>query len=734
MSPRSLDLVARSHRTAPKQASYPDFGELVTQDAPTTTAVSTVVVAPTVQPAEVRSPKVQKPAKLSKLPKPKKQKQLKTVRKSVLRSGISWFLVLAVGSTSAIGVATVVQNGRAAKDVVTAEAGDAEANLRAAASALAARDLDQATDKFTAAGASFEAIGQELANLDGVLRTTLTLWPGNPVGTGESLVSAGVHLSTAGKALVDTLRRFEGVELGDLAPPGIGQPAPADPGEAHRTLSQALAEAQPSFDTVVTELSAAAADLDGLDLSLLPENVRTKIEPLAQELPAVRHDLEQVRGLFGTLADLAGANGARRFAFVFQNPNELRPTGGFMGQFALLKVDDGRVERLDLKSIYDASGQVSSRRAAPEGLNVVSDRFELHDANWFPEFGTSAQSLLSFFAETGDPTVDGIIALNPAVVTDVLAATGPIDLPAVDLRVSEDNFVEEAQYEVTEKDPERDRAFFSSFAEAFVARVLTLEQDRWPELLEVLLRAVVRKDMQLHLQSTEGQQFVNALGASGALPPIGTDGLALAYANIGGGKTDNFVSEERSLKVTVGPDSVRHELTVKRTDTRTDEYKERHNRQYVRLYVPVGSQLISAEGFDADIKELVSYGCEDCTPDPLLEPSAAGRWEADSNTRIYEEGGRAVFANWLTLEAGDERTFTVVYDVPRTSLTGSDGGVELVLWRQPGTGDVPMHVEVAADAASGTELKHVTGAEVVDGHAQFDLTLDRDRAVGILAP
>ena len=489
-----------------------------------------------------------------------------------------------------------------------------------------------------------------------------------------------------------------------------------------------MAEAEPSFDTVIAETSAAADLLKNADVRVLPSDVRAKIEPLLATLPSVRQDLEQLRGLFGTLADLTGANGARRFALVFQNPNEMRPTGGFMGQFALIKVDDGRVERLDLKSIYDASGQVVSRRTAPEGLNVVSETFTLHDANWYPEFSRSTEALLSFFAETGDPNVDGVIALNPEVINNVLAVTGPLDLPNVDLRVSEDNFVEEAQYEVAEKDPARDRAFFPSFAQALFTRLLNLERDRWPELFETLLLAVMRKDMQLHFETPRAQELAENLGVSGQLPPTNSDALALVYANIGGGKTDAFIEETRSLKIEVEPQVVRHELTVTRKDTRTDQYKDKQNRQYVRLYVPKDAQLESAEGFDADIKQLVSYACEDCTPDPQSTAIDKGRWEPISNTRIYEEDGRAVFANWLKLGVGEERTFRVTYAVPRSSL--DTNGFVVALWRQPGADDIPVHVDVGAQG----QLQHVTNATISQNRAALDLVLDRDRVVGILAP
>src|SRR3990167_11111074 len=56
------------------------------------------------------------------------------------------------------------------------------------------------------------------------------------------------------------------------------------------------------------------------------------------------------------LFDLAGFHGAKRHLILFQNPNELRPTGGFWGSLDVLKVEQGHVVNLKTSDVYALDG------------------------------------------------------------------------------------------------------------------------------------------------------------------------------------------------------------------------------------------------------------------------------------------------------------------------------------------------------------------------------------------
>ena len=76
--------------------------------------------------------------------------------------------------------------------------------------------------------------------------------------------------------------------------------------------------------------------------------------PLAPQIAAPVQELDAKIGRAARLADRAsravrllppmlGADGTRRYLFLFQNNAEIRATGGIPGAFALLTADDGRL-------------------------------------------------------------------------------------------------------------------------------------------------------------------------------------------------------------------------------------------------------------------------------------------------------------------------------------------------------------------------------------------------------
>ena len=71
----------------------------------------------------------------------------------------------------------------------------------------------------------------------------------------------------------------------------------------------------------------------------------------------------------------------------------------------------------------------------------MSAVWTMHDANWFPNFPTSAEKVSWFYEKTGGRTVDGVIAITPELLRDLLAITGPIDMPEYDKTINADNFI-----------------------------------------------------------------------------------------------------------------------------------------------------------------------------------------------------------------------------------------------------------------------------------------------------
>src|SRR5690606_38437202 len=95
-------------------------------------------------------------------------------------------------------------------------------------------------------------------------------------------------------------------------------------------------------------LDNAAKSVKDIDVSLIPEAQQPTVALLVSEVPelvAAMHDLRQHAD---ALYEILGGPEQRRYLVVFQNSAELRPTGGFIGSYAEMTMDQGAVRNIEV--------------------------------------------------------------------------------------------------------------------------------------------------------------------------------------------------------------------------------------------------------------------------------------------------------------------------------------------------------------------------------------------------
>jgi hypothetical protein len=374
-------------------------------------------------------------------------------------------------------------------------------------------------------------------------------------------------------------------------------------------------------------------------------------------------------------ATVLGGDGAMRYLVLFQNNTELRATGGFLGSFAEIDVKDGVITKMDVPGggSYDLQGSLKDYLVAPEPLRLLSARWEFQDANWFPDFPTTARQASDMYIAAGGPTVDGVIAINATYVSDLLALVGPIDMPEYGRTISDDNFLEETQKIVEleyDRNVNKPKAFIGDLAPRVLKRLMDGTPQDFFAVLDHVNRGLSSRDIQLYFQDDTLERRVLDLGWGGELKQTTGDYLMVVDTNLGGGKTDGVIEEQ--VDVLVKADDIGHlinTVTVSRTHHGEPGtlFTGANNVNYLRLYVPKGSELIASDGFnppDVGLFELpeptwledddLLFSIESTTIDPL------------SGTTVYEEAGKTVFGNWIQTRPGTTSTVTFTYRLPFT--------------------------------------------------------------------
>ncbi|MBU0625117.1 DUF4012 domain-containing protein [Patescibacteria group bacterium] len=636
---------------------------------------------------------------------------LRTLNPATRRRGALGYAAIALTLFLSFGAYASFSSLTQTKEAVMARGLNAIDYLKSAGAAAQAKDFSGAEAAFSLAGQEFQRVKDGLGALTGILTTAGTIAPSTKVSgaglmlvAGESLAEGGRHMS-AGLAALETS---------------------APPADRLRGLNANVLRAIPYLKRASQAIAMTSPDT-------LPEEYRNTLDLAKAELPNLLISIEEVANISGFLALIMGSEEPRRYLLVFQNTAEIRPTGGFIGSFALLDVNRGQITNLEIPGggSYDLQGSLTAKIAAPKPLRLINPRWEFQDANWSPDFPTSAQRLAWFYEKSGGPTVDGVIAINSTVMEDLLKIVGSIEMNEYDVILTAENFVVETQREVEldyDREANRPKQILADLAPKILERVMSTDCDGYIQLAKALETSLTNKNIQLWFTNSEIQNQAMDFGWSGELKSATGDYLQIVHTNIAGQKTDAVMNENVSHEVKVLADgSAIVTLKIKRSHhgVAGEQFSGVRNVDYLRVYVPLGSSLVEAEGFEIPDPKLFQFPEADYEPDPTI----AWREEHElidrrSGTRTSVENGKTVFANWVQTDPGETNEVKIIYQLP----------LEITKLQEPNGGRLASMYARLTNSSSGQQITYSLLVQKQSGTnpIEFTSTIDMPRGYHII--
>jgi hypothetical protein len=140
------------------------------------------------------------------------------------------------------------------------------------------------------------------------------------------------------------------------------------------------------------------------------------------------------KGILRLLPDALGRHGQRHYLVIFQNNAEFRATGGIPGAFALLTTDHGLITMgkpgvaIDLRKAEEPVVRIT-----PEEQALYGDRLAEwpQDVNLTPDFPRTGQILRTMYQRRFGVAIDGVVSVDPVILSAVLEGTGPVVVPNV---------------------------------------------------------------------------------------------------------------------------------------------------------------------------------------------------------------------------------------------------------------------------------------------------------------
>lgn len=444
----------------------------------------------------------------------------------------------------------------------------------------------------------------------------------------------------------------------------------------------------PQIDAISAKVEIVQNEISGINPDRYPQSfkgtqVRSQIVNAQDIVGQAATLLVNGKPLIESAPYLLGMDSPRTYLVLFQNDKELRPTGGFMTAYSIMKVDKAKFQPVSSNDIYNLDAQYRPSTPAPapivkyiKGPYILSQNLRLRDMNWSPDFAVSMQSVTTAVKQVGITNIDGIIGVDTQLLTDLLDVIGPIGVPGFgnfSTKIVPECNCAQVIHELESfadvegpiiwdpvtgkiilRPPNSDnrKKIIGPLMNSILSNAMGQPKDKLAPLFEAAYKSLIEKHVLLYMMDSTKEKAVSDFGIGGTIKDYAGDYLHINDANLGGRKSNLYATEDVEQDIQVGSGgTVTKSVTITYKNPQSqDGWLNSVLPTWVRVYVPKGSQLVAAEGLEA---------------------------KADP----YEDLGKTVFAGYFQLRPEGVAKVTFKYTLPMKF----SGSYKLSIQKQPGT-------------------------------------------------
>ncbi len=391
-------------------------------------------------------------------------------------------------------------------------------------------------------------------------------------------------------------------------------------------LVTTLDKIRPELDKIGGELKNVRSEIDKIDPGRYPEEfkgikIKENMTLAISSIDQVSTLIEDAKPLLEVMPDMMGVTTPKFYFVLFQNDAELRPTGGFMTAYGILKVDKGKITPVLSEDIYSLDAAWGKKLPAPDPIKKFHKNvpyFYLRDMNLSPDFAESMKPFMNIYNNQipGAKKVDGVIGVDTKLLSALLKVTGKIGVPEwgnfsaeIDKRCDCPQVVY-ALEEIADKPVSTMRtarkAVIGPLMHSILANAFNSPKEKIAELFNVGITAINEKHVLFYMFDEKAQKAVEAFNLAGRIREYDGDYQFLVDTNFAGAKSNLFITQKIDEKIETGTDGT---ITKTISVTYNNPFPPSDcgllsgglclnglYRDWFRLYVPKGSKLVEMTG------------------------------------------------------------------------------------------------------------------------------------------
>jgi len=444
----------------------------------------------------------------------------------------------------------------------------------------------------------------------------------------------------------------------------------------------------PKIDLISSQMKIIKDEISEINPNNYPEKIKNK--PVRSIIINTQNLILEAsnfvinsKPLLESTPYLLGMDSQRTYLVLFQNDKELRPTGGFLTAYAIMKVDKAKFNPVISSDIYTLDAIYKPSILAPlpiinyiKGPYILSKNWRLRDMNWSPDFSVSMDLFLPAAQKVGIDNIDGVIAVDTQLLVNLLDIIGPIGVPgfgnfstAIDPQCNCPQVIHELEAfadvegpiiwdpltgKIIQRPPNSDnrKKIIGPLMNSILANAFGQPKEKLTGLATAIFKSLTEKHVLFYMIDAKTQLAVSNFGIAGKIKEYNGDYLHINDANLGGRKSNLYAYEEVAQDIKISTDgSVVKTVTITyKNPAKQDGWLNSVLPNWVRVYVPKGSKLITTEGLSA-------------------------------KTDPYEDLEKTVFSGYFQLRPEGVSKVTFQYKLPFKVLKT----YKLFIQKQPGT-------------------------------------------------
>jgi hypothetical protein len=413
------------------------------------------------------------------------------------------------------------------------------------------------------------------------------------------------------------------------------------------------------------------------------------LKPLAKLAPISGKKQNEIQAILDIYSEIKGE---KNFLILFQNNLELRPGGGFIGAFGIVKIKNGEISDMQVFDTGNFDKNIPNTQTPPAPLADIlgTKSWRMRGSNWSPDFSANAEKAEYFYRiGGGKENIDGVIAINTDVLNSILSITGSVKIDGYPGEYRDENAILQLEYQVEKgyleqgiEKAER-KNIMGELADILIENVRNFNFSEKLELGKKLLAHLERKDIQFFFEDENLRKKIENVNWDGRVKDFDGDYLMIIDANMNALKSDYCIRRSIDYGVDLKGENpqavlnITYEHTCRAKDWMTTDY-----RSWLRVYVPAGSYLEESIGQNGDVQ-------------------------------YSDEFGKKVFGMLIFVPVGKSQVVTLKYRLP-DELKGDN--YKLLVQKQSGSGETPIDISLKKPDGKETKTR-----EILTGDKNFPL-------------